>query len=172
MAAGLMHANTEGRFLVFDDRHNGDVLMTNGSSTAGFPSDTPWQTMTFDNESIPPIQWVDVTRRTRSRERGQEEQSRMRRHREAIVMAERGQPLSQESVFESSAYNATNTGPGLVEMVNVERRRSGESAIDSPSEASADSMPDLDERVLHLHLLNLQGPHEEGSDLGRQTDEG
>ena len=173
VAANLMRANSEGRFLenlsptflVFDDHHSGDVLMTNGSSTAGLPSSTPWRTTTLDSGDIPPIQWVDVTRRPRSRERSQEEQSRMRRHREAVVVAERGAPLSEDHMFQRSLDVHGDAGPESMETVDAERRGSGDSAIDSPSEASTDSMPDLDERVLHLQNLDLHGPHGDGRSL-------
>ena len=173
IAFGLLRPNTSAKFtenldptfLVFDDQHNGDVLMTNGSSTAGFPSETPWRTTTLGTESLPPIQWVDVSRRPRSTDRTQAEESRIRRHREAVVVAEGGGVLSSDNMFHRSFTGHEDPGPGLVEMVNAERRGSGGSAIDSPSEPSMDSMPDLDERVLHLQSLDLHGPHGDGRSL-------
>lgn len=176
IACGLLRPNISAKFtenldptfLVFDDQnqHNGDVVMTNGEETAGFPSgSTPWRTTTLDTESLPPIQWVDVSRRPRSTDRSQEEESRIRRHREAVVVAEGGGVLSEGNMFQRAFTNHDDSGLGLVEMVNAQRRGSGGSAIDSPSEASMDSMPDLDERVVHLQNLNLHGPHGDGRGL-------
>jgi len=68
-----------------------DVRMTGGEDTAGIPLETAWQPFTGDGDAPP---------RPRSQERSHEEESLRRRHREAIVVAERGAPLGRENILQ------------------------------------------------------------------------
>ncbi len=79
------------------DEDDNDVMMVNGEDTAGF-------LRVPDNITA----WDEPTGRTttragarfRSAERSQEEEHLRRRHREAIVVAERGAPLRRENILQ------------------------------------------------------------------------
>ncbi|KAK5062465.1 hypothetical protein LTR84_004536 [Exophiala bonariae] len=66
-----------------------DVAMTDGEDTAGVPLDR-------DNQA----EWLPLLPRPRSAERSQEEEHLRRRHREAVVVAERGTPLRRENILQ------------------------------------------------------------------------
>lgn len=77
-----------------NDEEDHDVLMTNGEDTAGVPlehAQTGWE------ERLLP---VHNSARPRSVERSQEEEHLRRRHREAIVVADRGAPLRRENILQ------------------------------------------------------------------------
>lgn len=77
-----------------DDDEDHDVVMTGGEDTSGAPlerTQTEWE-----DGLLPVLSSV----RPRSVERSQEEEHLRRRHREAIVVADRGTPLRRENILQ------------------------------------------------------------------------
>jgi hypothetical protein len=77
-----------------DDDEDHDVVMTGGEDTSGAPMER------VQTESEDGLVLVLSSVRPRSVERSQEEEHLRRRHREAIVVADRGAPLRRENILQ------------------------------------------------------------------------
>ena len=95
------------------DEDDNDVVMVNGEDTAGL-------LLVPDNINV----WDEPTGRTttragarlRSGERSQEEEHLRRRHREAIVVAERGAPLRRENILQREDSRTLQPMGGVSDM--------------------------------------------------------
>ncbi|KIV85741.1 hypothetical protein PV11_01403 [Exophiala sideris] len=96
-----------------DAQNDDDVRMFGGEDTAGIVNDdlTVWEE--------PILRPVGVTARQRSSERSQEEEHLRRRHREAIVVAERGAPLRRENILQRSDSRVLQPMNGVSEVEGV-----------------------------------------------------
>ncbi|KIY03318.1 uncharacterized protein Z520_00009 [Fonsecaea multimorphosa CBS 102226] len=106
-----------------DADEDNDVRMVNGEDTAGLlvpgnPAVASQDNITlWDDE--PTARSANTTRaatRLRSAERSQEEEHLRRRHREAIVVAERGTPLSRENILQRANSEILQPMNGVSEV--------------------------------------------------------
>ncbi|KIW23269.1 uncharacterized protein PV07_11480 [Cladophialophora immunda] len=141
-----------------DADEDNDVRMVNGESTAGVILGDP--ALAGDNMTL----WDEPARSTttraaarlRSAERSQEEEHLRRRHREAIVVAERGTPLSRENILQRANSEILQPMNGVSEvegelngLLNLSESSAEaqheEEASDHPScTDTADDVPDSD----------------------------
>lgn len=91
-----------------------DVVMIDGEDTAGMVVNDE---LTVWEEPILPVS--GVTMRQRSTERSQEEEHLRRRHREAIVVAERGAPLRRENILQRNNSRVLQPMNGVSEVEGV-----------------------------------------------------
>lgn len=151
-----------------DDDEDHDVVMTDGEDTAG---------VRLEHDQA---EWMPLLPRPRSAERTQEEEHLRRRHREAIVVAERGTPLRRENILQRE-----NSQFGLRPMGDMtEAERVFDSLMNLSDSDDADH--DVDGRVAepqdlssaageHVAPMELPVVIEHTSDHGREltpTDHG
>ena len=115
---------------------SGDVRMEGGEGTAGQPVSN-WTPVSFADgwEEQPQL-------RQRLREQSQEEVSLRRRNREAVVVAERGEPLGRENILRRlDSGTMFDDGRGAGEARRRERARADDW---EESDQREDSMPELE----------------------------
>lgn len=100
-----------------DADENNDVRMIHGEDTAGV---APRDYITVWEETIRPTRpRPRAVVRLRSAERSQEEEHLRRRHREAIVVAERGTPLRRENILQRENSQILQPMNGVSEVEGV-----------------------------------------------------
>ncbi|OAP63494.1 hypothetical protein AYL99_02721 [Fonsecaea erecta] len=102
-----------------DADEDNDVRMVNGEDTAGLASGNPVvtaQDIITDWDNLAPSLDGWPAARLRSTERSQEEEHLRRRHREAIVVAERGTPLSRENILQRANSEILQPMGGVSEV--------------------------------------------------------
>lgn len=111
-----------------------DVRMIGGEDTAGLARDD----VTVWGETLPPATMSSA--RLRSAERSREEEHLRRRHREAIVVAERGAPLRRENILQRENSQILQPMNGVSEVEGVLNGLLGLSdrqMLDSPASSSS-----------------------------------
>lgn len=124
-----------------DEANESDVRMLGGDDTAGIARDdvTDWE------ETVRPI----PTARPRSTERSQEEEHLRRRHREAIVVAERGAPLRRENILQRENSHLLQPMEGVSEVEGVLNGLLGLSTAHAQAHGPPESFADTDIGLEH-----------------------
>lgn len=116
-----------------------DVAMTDGEDTAGVPLDRDQ------------AEWLPLLPRPRSAERSEEEEHLRRRHREAIVVADRGTPLRRENILQrddSQFELRPRWGEERNNLVNLSDSNDAEQdAVQDQSPQTADGSPSYEPHV-------------------------
>ena len=118
---------------------SGDVSMVGGEGTAGEPVSN-WTPVSFAEgwEELPQL-------RQRLREQSQEEVSLRRRNREAVVVAERGEPLGRENILRSEDSGRMFDDGGIAnEARRRQHARLEDGTENGDEDEDDDSMPELE----------------------------
>ncbi|KAJ9647591.1 uncharacterized protein PV06_00302 [Exophiala oligosperma] len=155
-----------------DDDDDRDVVMVGGEDTAGQVRDdvTDW-----DGIVPPPI---SAAARQRSVERSQEEEHLRRRHREAIVVAERGTPLSRENILQRADSRDLRPMNGVSEVEVDLNGLLGLSGDDQDDSSSPQQSPTTEsngshsnEGSIHDSTTDTDNTHsEDGSDTSPEQE--